>query len=79
MNLGLLKSLRFWQLGLGALGAGLAVYASTHNVLLAISAAITFWSTGSVTVRTVDRNSGVEQTPPPPEDTPPTSVGQTVE
>lgn len=70
MNFDLLKSLRFWQLGIGAVGAGLAAYATTHNVLLAISAGITFWSTGSVTVRTVDRNSGVETVPPTPTDQP---------
>lgn len=60
MDFSLFLSVRFWQLGIAGIGAGLGVYATTGDVLLAVAATLTYWATGSVVVRTADRNSGTE-------------------
>ena len=50
-------SIRFWQLFLAGVGAGLATYSQSQNVLLSISVAISSWLGSSVIVGTADRIS----------------------
>ncbi len=52
-----LTSVRFWQLALAGIAAGLNIWQQSQNWVLGVTTAIGTWLGGSVVVRTIDRVS----------------------